>query len=483
MRDSLLNLFAFAILVVGNLLILKNNQDLNFLQIFLICLIFTISTIIIITPLLVSKYIGTMPLIYLVNLYFLLCYVGIFLFDKDLILEGRYTTNDYSIAINYFSLGYFSFLCGYFIFYYIFKKLNRKKFSYLDCVNNEILIIGSSTLILTIIFFYFVKINNYFHFLSQIKYPLLLFGIGLNFNYVFNNGFKNKIRSLFLIILIILPIFLELLSGSYNFPFMILFLIYVYYCILKRKINILPFFIIGVLFIFISLGKYDYRIKTWASDSWTIKNSNFKLMDKTKIFVDTYIFDKAKDLKLKNLKKRSDNYRLERRIFHSFWSLLHVTQNTPNPIPHWEGYSYKLLASKIIPRIFWKEKPSDTLGNEFGHRYNKLTKAEGALTKRDERTSWNMPVLNEFFVNFGTYGVIFGMFFIGFLMCFLTKFFNQKNSNNLEVVISIFIFLPLFFLESHLSLLFGAVIQSYIFLMIFSFCFLFFLRKIKFLKK
>ena len=206
-------------------------------------------------------------------------------------------------------------------------------------------------------------------------------------------------------------------------------------------------------------------------------------MDKTKIFVDTYIFDRAKDLKFKNLKKRSDNYRLERRIFHSFWSLLHVTQNTPNPIPHWEGYSYKLLASKIIPRIFWKEKPSDTLGNEFGHRYNKLTKAEGALTKRDDKTSWNMPVLNEFFVNFGTYGVIFGMFFIGFLMCFLTKFFNQKNSNNLEVVISIFIFLPLFFLESHLSLLFGAVIQSYIFLMIFSFCFLFFLRKIKFLKK
>ena len=118
MRDSLLNLFAFAILVVGNLLIIKNNQDLNFLQIFLICLIFTISTIIIITPLLVSKYIGTMPLIYLVNLYFLLCYVGIFLFDKDLILEGRYTANDYSIAINYFSLGYFSFLCGYFFLLY-----------------------------------------------------------------------------------------------------------------------------------------------------------------------------------------------------------------------------------------------------------------------------------------------------------------------------------------------------------------------------
>ena len=128
MRDSLLKLFAFTILVVGNLLIIKNNQDLDFLQIFLICLIFTISTIIILTPLLVSKYITTMPLIYLINIYFLICYVGIFLFDKNLILLGKYTNNDYSIAINYFSAGYFSFLCGYFVFYYIFKKFNRKKF-------------------------------------------------------------------------------------------------------------------------------------------------------------------------------------------------------------------------------------------------------------------------------------------------------------------------------------------------------------------
>ena len=40
-------------------------------------------------------------------------------------------------------------------------------------------------------------------------------------------------------------------------------------------------------------------------------------------------------------------------------------------------------------------------------------------------------------------------------------------TNNIEKIISFFILVPLFFLEIHLSLLFGAVLQSYIFLIVF----------------
>ena len=154
-----------------------------------------------------------------------------------------------------------------------------------------------------------------------------------------------------------------------------------------------------------------------------------------------------------------------------------VTKNTPEKIPYWQGYSYQILKSKIIPRIFWKNKPSDILGNEFGHRYNVLTK-DSQDTKIDKSTSWNMPVLNEFYVNFGKIGVLVGMFIIGVLMNLLTKIGSFRNDNNLEYFICFYLFIPLFFFESHLSLLFGAIIQSYIFLLILCICYLFFLRKI-----
>ena len=139
---------------------------------------------------------------------------------------------------------------------------------------------------------------------------------------------------------------------------------------------------------------------------------------------------------------------------------------------YWNGYSYKILASKLIPRLFWKDKPSDILGNEFGRRYK-------VLHKNDKSTSWNMPVLNEFYVNFGIKGVIIGMFWVGFLFGFLAKFFSIRNLKNVEGVIAFYLFIPLFFLESHLSLIFGAVLQSYIFSLIISIFFIFFFRRLK----
>ena len=124
-------------------------------------------------------------------------------------------------------------------------------------------------------------------------------------------------------------------------------------------------------------------------------------------------------------------------------------------VPYWNGYTYKILTSKLVPRLFWKNKPSDTLGNEFGHRYNKLHNDDNKNI--DLTTSWNMPVLNEFYVNFGKKGVLLGMLIIGIIFGFLTKFSNFQNMKNVESVIIFYLFIPLFFLESHLSLLIGAI--------------------------
>ena len=258
--------------------------------------------------------------------------------------------------------------------------------------------------------------------------------------------------------------------------------------------------ITSILFIFFHIGKYEYRKVSWA-DSFDQEN-NKKII----VFFDVYkkiITDGIDLLKTRNVCRSvgsgSDEYcrnivdiRLEKRVFHSFESLLIVTKLTKEyptnvkkegpftqEVEFWNGYSYRILSSKIVPRILWRNKPSDTLGNEFGHRYNLLTKYDPIRNhKLDSSTSWNMPVLNEFYVNFGLKGTILGMLIIGILFGILTKFSSFKNIRNIEAIILFFLIVPLFFLESHLSLLIGAVLQSYIFLIIISYILLFILRRL-----
>lgn len=71
-----------------------------------------------------------------------------------------------------------------------------------------------------------------------------------------------------------------------------------------------------------------------------------------------------------------------------------------------------------------------------------------------------------------------GMLLIGFIFGLITKLFTFKNNLNIESIISFYLFIPLFFLESHLSILFGAIAQSYFFLLTGSVFFVLFVRKI-----
>ena len=286
---NILNKSLYLVLLSGGIfLIFKNNQDLNNLQFCLIFFMFICMTTIIFLPIIKIDFIGKLPLIYLVNLYFLICYVGVFFFDKDKIFSNLYDKNDHAIAINTLFIGYSFFLLGYFSSKKVLKNFKRASFAYLDSSLSEIFLIGILLLSAVIIFFYFLNIQIYLPFLAQSKYPILLLGIGLCFKRILQKNLNN-FQFYLLIILIILPIFFELLTGSFNFPFMIALLIYAQYTVNKKIVNLFPFIILLSLFLFINIGKYDYRSQTWLG-----KDLNLNWFDKSKIFFNNYT--KSKEL-------------------------------------------------------------------------------------------------------------------------------------------------------------------------------------------
>jgi NhaP-type Na+/H+ and K+/H+ antiporter len=105
----------------------------------------------------------------------------------------------------------------------------------------------------------------------------------------------------------------------------------------------------------------------------------------------------------------------------------------------------------------WKDKPVETLGQWFGHKYR-------ILDPEDAITSINLPWIVEFYVNFGPLGVVIGMAAVGALMALLEQFFLQPGMTEVEVIAGWALLFRLFYQESNVSLMVGGLLPQMIFL-------------------
>ncbi len=130
-----------------------------------------------------------------------------------------------------------------------------------------------------------------------------------------------------------------------------------------------------------------------------------------------------------------------------------VVRRTPSEIPYWKGDTYTTLATSMVPRFLWPDKPVKVLGQSFGHRY-------GFLHATNRSTAINLPYMVEFFVNFGGAGVILGMMIVGFIYRVLDTLVNRPGQSPLLSMIGVVILLPLLVIESDFSLVFGGLILT-----------------------
>jgi hypothetical protein len=134
-----------------------------------------------------------------------------------------------------------------------------------------------------------------------------------------------------------------------------------------------------------------------------------------------------------------------------------VVRMTPEIVPFWDGETYYPLLFKAIPRALYPEKPVEVTGQTFGHRY-------GFLDMTDFDTSFNLPQLVEFFINFGVVGLVVGMFLIGVLYRAIQHMFMHSETGLGAVVVSSYVFSRLLLIESALSLVLGGIAWALILL-------------------
>ena len=331
--------------------------------------------------LLENKTKNQIPFFPLIIFYLLICYGFNFEFlngvlqstKKDVLTKSLLIIN---LAIISFFIGYFSFIK---FFNYRLLKFEFKNYNHL--------------VILSLFFFLLILFDKYINiipnYLNQVRIPLIsITCIILYYRIITDN---RKISLLYLIPIFIL-IFFELLSSSYVFPAILCLQYIIVYFIVRRKIPIILILFILSIFIFLHSFKAEYRFLL------KYNNGDVRTVNRTKIFKEVYLnkmYTKKKEniisLELQDSKAVS---RLEKskaenfgRLGHSFNSLLILVEKTPSEIGYLKGETYVILISKFIPRIIWKNKPSDTLANKIGKKYD-------VLNKDDYGTSWNVPILN-----------------------------------------------------------------------------------------
>jgi hypothetical protein len=99
--------------------------------------------------------------------------------------------------------------------------------------------------------------------------------------------------------------------------------------------------------------------------------------------------------------------------------------HTPAIQPYAEGETYYQAVFALVPRILWPNKPIHAGGNAF------VTKYTGV--EFDRYTSVAMAHFFEFYVNFGTVGVVVGMAAMGALMGWMESFYFRRGPDSLFI--------------------------------------------------
>ena len=415
--------------------------------------------------LVLGYYIGLFPLMfsYFYNkkkflIFELHCFFySIFFFLLPIILINKYDHSD-----KFFFLTSLISIFGLIILiitFYLLNFFNIKK-KYLLSVHNEpnIFIIYYIFFIVFLIFKLFTNSNSslYFYFL-----------VGFNYYLILNLDYKsNKLAYLSLVTQnIILFIY-----TIYDFVFMdsILFLIDLLAVkwFFKKKINWFFIFII-ILLVTSSSGikniyRYQQSINLNEKYNSIFFIKNFFSKDVNNNLISAYNFQDYSKLNTSAAISRLE---------WPYLSLNIAIKKTPEIIPYLWGESYLPIFFKILPSLIFKHQYQENFGNKFGRLYE-------FANYYDYQTSFNVPFITEFYINFGIIGVSLGMIIIGFFFYILENFFiSKKKKFNLNNLIILTCSIPLCIPESNLSLMLGAFFQNLLII----FIIIFFLNKFFFI--
>ncbi|MCM8792435.1 MAG: hypothetical protein NC826_04795 [Candidatus Omnitrophica bacterium] len=380
-------------------------------------------------------------------------YFGLGVFTRYHLIQSAYIEHEVLIKVlNLSLLGIFVFLVSFYSpFYQLFKPLcPRLDISWNpQAVYKLALYTGISGL-----FFFYLNDTFSIIILSQgttaFLTELTRFSIAIFYLLILQKQIAGRGKLIFLIIFI-LRLMQDLGTGSTSLVVVdlsIILFLYIYY---HKKVPFNHILFSLVFFVLIFGVRDEFRKQVWYSGEYSRSNFFAKAGVYFRLIFEDLLHHKERE------GKKYEEYEKVLQRADALITFSKVVTLTPEIIPYWNGYTYRYLYTSLVPRFLYPAKPMKILGQEFGHRYE-------LLDPYDYTTSYNLPVLVEFYVNFGSLGIIVGMFILGFFFRILYQIFNYTHSGEGGIIIATVLLTVYYNLESDLSLLFGNFIH-YVFLL------------------
>lgn len=139
--------------------------------------------------------------------------------------------------------------------------------------------------------------------------------------------------------------------------------------------------------------------------------------------------------------------------FNRLSDLAYVIQLTPARIPYVYGATYVPLASALIPRVIWRDKPVDDSGQFYGHRY-------GFLHPANKTESTNLSMIAEAWLNDGWVGVVLSALFFGIVLWLIWRWWIGESRTFGSVLIGMAIVRTAADGDSDLTLVVSGVLHA-----------------------
>lgn len=347
------------------------------------------------------------------------------------------------LELNALVIGFFSLLSFYFFFYFSNYFINIKStfspFKIEDSHNTKLLKTTMYFFVAITIMARIFSLSLLYHFTE----PSLYVFTGLFFYLKFKKSISAG-ENILIIGFIAVEIFLRILSGMLAGVAVFLLYMVLSNYVINEKFNVVPVIFFIVVYALIYPVKHDFRKLVWFGDK------EYSTLEKVVVLQELVLknFNNDQELLKDDHDEKEDPFL--GRFSYPASALSLVQSMTPSVIPYWEGYTFLPLFSKFVPRVIWPDKPTEEIGQEFGHRYR-------LLASNNSSTSMNLPWMAELYANWGKSGAYIGYALLGILFAFLDKYFNNKNSSVLNQLVSAAIIFQLVTHESNFSLQTGNI--------------------------